>query len=494
MAKHSIKETLAIVSESIGGGVHTTLNAKQDICRVSVLPVASVDYKNVLYQYIGPTTREYIHNYYYECALDGNSYVWVRRDVQPTFNRKTLVPIPMVTTGEWSYSGEPQGPTIKGLEVPRVNVVNETATDAGDYTMSVSLKDMNTTVWEDGSKDAKTWDYSITKITQTISASTNAIEFDNDHLSFNINVTGVITSLSASINDDSVATITSTNDKVTLNATGNKGSTTVTLYAVGDTNYTASQVIEIPVTTNYRIVTKGFGEATDAELVAMVEAADRGEIDLYEDAGWRVGDERTVHLSAMAATGVGESHAEQDVTLVLMNRGGYTLSSATESGRNICSFVVGLKIMLGKNIERGYMNSTDTNNGSWKNSARRAWCNSVFYNAIPQSIRSIFKQVKVVTAQTYNGTINEETDDYFFLPALKEWLGIQGYSNATEAATLSQWEYYNGRTGIKELFGSWSRSPSYNNKYAFCYLATTSGTSGYDSANKTKNIAPVGCI
>ena len=45
---------------------------------------------------------------------------------------------------------------------------------------------------------------------------------------------------------------------------------------------------------------------TDEEIVKMVQLADEGKINLSDY--WAVGDTRTVQLSAMSATGVGESH------------------------------------------------------------------------------------------------------------------------------------------------------------------------------------------
>jgi hypothetical protein len=106
-----------------------------------------------------------------------------------------------------------------------------------------------------------------------------------------------------------------------------------------------------------RIVTWGGG--TDEQIQAMVQAADNGEIDLTDY--WSVGDERQVTLSAMEATGVGESHVEQTVTLVLMNVGGKELANATASGRTTCSFIVGQKGCL---AETGYMNSSGGNSGT----------------------------------------------------------------------------------------------------------------------------------
>ena len=71
-----------------------------------------------------------------------------------------------------------------------------------------------------------------------------------------------------------------------------------------------------------KIVTWAGG--TDEEIVKMVAAADAGLINLSDY--WVVGDTRTVQLSAMSATGVGESHEAQEVDLVLMHAGVYELN------------------------------------------------------------------------------------------------------------------------------------------------------------------------
>lgn len=81
---------------------------------------------------------------------------------------------------------------------------------------------------------------------------------------------------------------------------------------------------------NVKIVS--WAEGTDEELSVMLDAHYAGEINIYDY--WHVGDERTVHLSAMTGfvnhgTGyVSENHPGQDATFVLMHSGGFKLSSA----------------------------------------------------------------------------------------------------------------------------------------------------------------------
>ena len=276
------------------------------------------------------------------------------------------------------------------------------------------------------------------------------------------------------------------------------GTVTVTVtYTENGVTKTASFTVSVSVKT----VTWAGG--TDEEIVAMVEAADQGLINLSDY--WAVGDTRTVQLSAMSATGVGESQSAQEVDLVLMHAGGYELNEAVASGRTTCSFIVGQKDSL---APAGYMNSSNTNSGSWNGSARRAWCNSVYKNALPSTLLPIFKQFKTITAQTYNGSTNQESVDYFALPAAKEVFGGSGtssgdatsHSNLTEFNALFQFDYYKtasnrvkklGKTGSANFW--WGRSPYYGNSTYFCYVSS-GGAASFYRAGFSCGLAPFGCI
>jgi len=60
------------------------LNAKQDQLQYSNLPTASEDYLGKVFEYVGQTTNEFTHGYFYECKFEGSSYAWIRVDVQPS--------------------------------------------------------------------------------------------------------------------------------------------------------------------------------------------------------------------------------------------------------------------------------------------------------------------------------------------------------------------------------------------------------------------------
>lgn len=271
------------------------------------------------------------------------------------------------------------------------------------------------------------------------------------------------------------------------------GDQTVTItYTENGVTKTAS----FTVTVNVKTVAWSTG--SDADIVAMVEAADAGLIDLGDY--WAVGQERTVSLPAMAATNVGETHAAQTVTLVLLNKGGKTLANGSE-----CSFIVGLKDSLN---EAGYMNSSSTNSGSWENSKRRAWCNNEFKTAmLSTGIGAIFKQHKNITASSYNGSTNTTSTDWFALAAGKEVFGSEyssgtsyggGYSNYYEAKALSQFSYYTDSSHrVKKRNGSandwWERSPHYNHSSYFCRVYSD-GSANNGGASYGNGLAPFGCI
>lgn len=234
-----------------------------------------------------------------------------------------------------------------------------------------------------------------------------------------------------------------------------------------------------------KIVT--WADGTDEEVAAMVAAADAGKLNLSDY--WHEGDERTVHLSAMSATGVGESHAAQDVVMVLSDPGHFTLSNGKK-----CSFVVLQKDCL---KETGVMNSQNTNSGGWNSCLRRTWCNSAYRNAIPASLRGIFKQFKVRTANGSGSSVTESTD-YFALFSEKEVFGSTTYANSSAESKNTQLNWFKTSSNrIKKWNGVsshwWERSPYSRDSYSFCF-ASRNGYADWTSADASYGLAPFGCI
>lgn len=241
-----------------------------------------------------------------------------------------------------------------------------------------------------------------------------------------------------------------------------------------------------------------WADGTDEEICAMVEAADQGKINLADY--WSVGDVRQVQLSAMAATGVGESHAAQTATLVLMDKTctGFTFATATSGGKTKPNFIVGLKNSL---AEAGNMNAERTNANGWSGSERRTWCNNVFRMAIPSGLRGIFKQFKWKQGQgSGNSSGLLETTDYFGFAPEKAVFGRNTYSFADEAALYAQWAWYQTSANrIKKMGESgsagswWECSPYSGNNDGFCTVDFGGGTDA-DITYSTRGLAPFGCI
>jgi hypothetical protein len=198
-----------------------------------------------------------------------------------------------------------------------------------------------------------------------------------------------------------------------------------------------------------------WSNGTDAQIVAMVKAADAGKIKLSDY--WNVGEKRKVTLSAMSPScGLPDSHSRQTVELVLMNVGGRTLCNGKQ-----CSFIVGQKDCLN---EPGKLNPNPWDELTWNKSNRRTWVNTTYRNAIPSTLRPVFKKFKVVTLVSKKPTY-KTTYDYFTLPGRFElpfdrqyptWKNYAKEGSAIEYYQLSS-EATNKFTGKKHLRW-WTRS------------------------------------
>lgn len=232
-----------------------------------------------------------------------------------------------------------------------------------------------------------------------------------------------------------------------------------------------------------------WADGTDEEIAAMVAAADAGQITLSDY--WSAGDTRTVHLSAMSdsVSNASESHAAQDVQFVLTDPGHYTLANGKK-----CNFVVLQKDCL---KEYGVMNSQNTNSGGWNGCPRRTWCNSVYRNAIPATLRPIFKQFTTYAANG-TGSSSVASSDYFALFSEKEVFGSTTYANSSAESKNSQLTWFKTSSNhIKRVNGSanfwWERSPYSGYSSFFCVVAS-SGNAGWSNAYISIGLAPFGCI
>lgn len=325
----------------------------------------------------------------------------------------------------------------------------------------------------------------------TVSAPTKNVYKEGE----NLNLAGA--AVTAHYNSGATANVTAQATFSPTNGTTLTGTGTVTVtasYTEGGVTKTAT--VSVTVKPALEIVT--WANGTDAQIAAMLEAHYAGTINIYDY--WTVGDERTVSLSAMAKGAVGETHVAQNVTLVLMHKGGKTLTTPV-SGKSTCAFVVGQKNCLanGTTIEAGYMNSTNTNSGGWDSSKRRTWCNETYRNAFPAALKALFKQFNNVTASG-SSTAKVTSEDYFALASEKEIFGSVTYANSTAEADNTQFDYYKTSANRVKKRGDsgsayywWERSPSSGYSNGFCNVGS-GGSASYGGASGACGIAPFGCI
>ena len=258
----------------------------------------------------------------------------------------------------------------------------------------------------------------------------------------------------------------------------------------------------------YKIV--AFATGTDEDITKMLEAHYKNKINIADY--WAVGDTRTVHLSAMAATGVNESHRAQDVQFVIGDFEHDDLATPINGHLKAAVTLLQKDCLMdannasnpiyGKtNTENGYMNSTNTNVGGWKNCARRTWCNSVYFNALPSVWQSMVKTVNKKTSKGNSSSSIETVQDKIFLAAEIEIFGYSSYSFKNEG---TQYQYYKNAIANRNKMprynlenpscNYWQRSPSNYTANHFCSVGGTAGSGDSITSDENAGIAPNLCI
>ena len=258
-------------------------------------------------------------------------------------------------------------------------------------------------------------------------------------------------------------------------------------------SYTENGVTKT-ATTNVTVTVKtvAFNDsATDQEIIDMLDAHEQGIINITDY--WTVNDTRTASISSIAATGVGESHAAQQVHVVLSHRGGQTLEDGSA-----CTFQWDFVEAL---AEAGYMNSSNTNSGGYDGSARAPWNDTPMYNALPAWLKKMTKPFKVTSGVGGGASSGLQTTAHkLALRAEKEVFGTMSYSFSDEANALTQVDYYktaDNRKKKRGISGSvsywWLRSSSSGSSSYFCGVAS-GGSANVDSASNARGLAPFGCF
>ena len=230
-----------------------------------------------------------------------------------------------------------------------------------------------------------------------------------------------------------------------------------------------------------------FSHGTDAQIAAILDAAAAGTIDLQRDAGWKVGDQRVVSLTAFTA-GSGTLEPAQNVPIVITSFDEYM-----NCGNVIqFDFACALSGLIRLN------NSTSTSGGYGATEMKTVTLPALV-EALPDWLRTRLKTFSVLTgsggAAIDQQTLETVTGNKLALRSATEIFG-DGFGVSGEGTALA---YYTAQTanrikpqGIDGTFNNWwLRSPV--SASAFRYVSSN-GSADTHNPDRYFGIAPFGCL
>lgn len=329
-------------------------------------------------------------------------------------------------------------------------------------------------------------------------------------------------------------TVTCTNGAVTMTKTATTasltfrppytGTWTVSSTYSGDA-YSAQAVVSslstaVSVTLALTPPMYPFETATDQQLFDMLDAYYNGDYSASDIATLKstylpIGAKRTIHLAHMDAIGVSESHFDAsgaDYEFVIIGHDHDDLQTPINGKTKALLTLQQDRILYINTTDQtctssnrnadygfGYMNSTATNVGGWKSCARRTWCNSVYFNALPSNIKSKVKTVqKLTSAGNQSSTIETDIYDDVFLLSEVEIFGTTTYSVSGEG---SKYSFFNTASNIykKPIEDEgvsatwWERSPRGQRADRFCRVGSD-GVATNNPAGVYFGLAPAFCL
>ena len=148
-----------------------------------------------------------------------------------------------------------------------------------------------------------------------------------------------------------------------------------------------------------QVQTTTFAEDSWKTIAAAIK---NGQLDSYP-----LGSEKEVEL------------AGQSYTVRVANNTTPTECSRTDFSQTACGFVVEFADI----VENRQMNSTNTNVGGWEASEMRTYANGAFFNNLPEDLRNVIIETKVVSGHgsTTGETNFTSTDKIYLLSAHEVW-------------------------------------------------------------------------
>ena len=155
-------------------------------------------------------------------------------DVIVTKKAPVKVEKPALDQTSFVYDGTEKAVTVAANEAYTVSGTTK-ATNAGTYTVTVTLKDTEANVWADGTTDPVELTWTIAKADQTLTAAVEPETVEAGQTA-KVSVTGAKTAVTYSVSDETIATVAE-DGTVTAKAAG---TVTITATAAADENYNAA--------------------------------------------------------------------------------------------------------------------------------------------------------------------------------------------------------------------------------------------------------------
>ena len=229
-----------------------------------------------------------------------------------------------------------------------------------------------------------------------------------------------------------------------------------------------------------------WASGTGEQISNMLQSAHAGYLDLYRDAGWRVGNVKTIHIDSFT-TSQNVTCPAQDIDIVITSFEEY------EGCGNVLQF--DFKDCLSTKFR---MNSTNTNVGGYDSTEMYRDTIPALVNALPSWLKNSLITFNVkASAGSQSGTIETIGNNKLALRSEIELFNSASYSKPGEGVYVP---YYNNNDKRKKKIGHngsadnwWERSPYGSNSSSFCYV-NSNGASSNINASNTYGVAPFGCI
>lgn len=294
------------------------------------------------------------------------------------------------------------------------------------------------------------------------------------------------------------STCTCSNGTTTLEADDTGGAFIFDIPSAGtwtvictDGSQTASQSITVAANHVYTVPLsyfrlEPFSSTSDENFVNLIQAAHDGVIDLHNDAGWHVGDKRSISISAFRGGGP-VSHAAQTIDIAISSFDDYENCGCVMQFDFVDTLAAGNRI-----------NSSDTNSGGYGSSEMKTTTLPALVNALPAYLRDLLIEFSCkASAGSQSSTINTVTGNKLALRSEIEIFGARYYSKSGEGSQIPYYQTSANRVKKRGHSGSakywWLRSPNGNGTMSYVFVTDT-GSSSSGNATTDYGLAPFGCI